>query len=208
MRLTNTGAQLYLSTSQVTLACGALSWDEYLLRLRFVRDCGEPDTLEARFAADILRREGLETEDEWQDTAPDPLAEAEGPKESAVSISDSRGIFQPPILHFIAAASTGLHRWKFNQGDTDYFPSIPHGHSQSSRRRKLDAYRGWIYQEDRQIGREPRWKFIALWNDEKFRAFAHAAIQHYLIAYPRFEWRVPYPLRLPRRRKQRGSGAR
>src|SRR5260370_41009745 len=107
---------------------------------------------------------------------------------------------EPPLLALIAAASTGLHHWRFYQADPDPFPSVPHGHWHSDQRRKLHAYRGWVYQEDRQIDREPRWKIIALWNDEKFRSFASAAIQYYWVTFPWHRWPVPDPRRLPRRR--------
>jgi hypothetical protein len=200
MRLTTAGAQLYLATSHIALACDVLSWDEYLLRLRFVRDCAEPGTLEVRAAADILREQEFEGEDEWPTDEPEPPGPGEGPSESEVSISDRHAPFEPPVLAFVAAASTGLHHWQFRQADPDFFPSIPHGHWCSDHRRKLHAYRGWMCQEDRQIGREPRRKIIALWNDEKFRSFASAAIQYYLATYPRYAWPVLHPLRLPRRR--------
>ena len=61
---------------------------------------------------------------------------------------------------FVAAGSIGLYQWKFQQSDPDFFPSIPHGHWRSDKRRRLDAYRGWTYQEDRQFGREPRWRSL------------------------------------------------
>ena len=200
MRLTTAGAQLYLTTSHVTLACGILSWDEYLLRLRFVRDCAEPGILEVRAATDILREQEFEGEDEWPTGEPEQPSPGEGPSESEVSISDRHGPFEPPVLSLIVAASTGLHHWQFHQADPDFFPSIPHGHWRSDNRRKLHAYRGWTYREDRQIDREPRWKIIALWNDDKFRSFASAAIQYYLVTFPGYVWPVLHPLRLPRRR--------
>lgn len=200
MRLTTAGAQMYLTTSHVTLACGVLSWDEYLLRLRFVKDCADAGTLEVRVSAEILREQEFNGEDEWSKEEPEQLGSDQGASESQISISDRYTSFEPPALTFIAAGSTGLHQWQFRQSDPDFFPSIPHGHSRSDRRRKLDAYRGWTYQEDRQFGREPRWKIIALWNDDKFRSFAAAAIQYYLVAFPRYVWPVQYPLKLPRRR--------
>jgi len=44
MRLTVPAEQMHLTTSHVTLACGVLSWDEYLLLLRFIRTlCGAGD---------------------------------------------------------------------------------------------------------------------------------------------------------------------
>ena len=200
MRLTTSGAGLYLATSQIALAHGILSRDGYLLRLRFVKDCAEGNTFEARAAMDILEAEEFRGDDDW------PAGELKQPppdepaKESEVSISGGHGPYQPPVLHFAAAGKTGLHEWEFHQSDADFFPSIPHGHSRHDRRRKLDVYRGWIYREDRQDGREPRWKVIALWNDKKFRRFATLAINYYLGTYPKHRWPVQHPLKLPRPR--------
>jgi hypothetical protein len=200
MQLTIAGAQLYLTTSQVALAFGVVSWDEYLLRMRFIKDCGEPGTVEVRSASDVLREEEFEGQDEWPSPEPEDRAAAEGPSESQLSVSTHDLSPYPPILELIPAASTGLHDWLFHQADPDYFPSIPHGHWHSDHRRKLHAYRGWVYQEDRQVGREPRRNIVALWNDEKFRTFAAVAIQYYLVTYPKYAWPVRHPLRLPRRR--------
>lgn len=200
MRLTTAGAQMYLTTSHVTLACGVLSWEEYLLRLRFIKDCAEPATLEFRAASEMLRDKKYEGDDEWSVGEPEQPGLGQGPAESEVSISDRHPPFEPPILAFVAAGSTGLHQWEFHQADQDFFPSIPHGHRRSDQRKKVHVYRGWMYQEDKQIGREPRWKIVALWNDEKFRSFASAAIQYYLVTFPRYVWPVLDPRRLPRRR--------
>lgn len=204
MRLTSTGAQLYLATSNFALVCGVLSWDEYLLRLRFVRDCAEPNTLETRLATDILREESAETEenDEWPAGEPEQSVRDNASNGSKLSLSDSDMPFEPPILHLVVSANTGLQNWEFHQADRDFFPSIPHGHWHSDQRKKLHAYRGWIYQRDKQVDREPRWKIIALWNDDKFRSFASTAIQYYLITFPNYRWPVPYPHKLPRRRRR------
>lgn len=197
VRLSPAAADIYTVTSGFALALGVLSWDQYLLRLRFIRENTESGSLQANSADQILGSEDADTKEEW------PLGEAEqlgreaDPSDSQVSLpkGDDTG-----VLHFRAAGSTGLSQWFFRQADPDFFPSIPHGHSLSGRREKLDAYRGWIYREDKQSGREPRWKIIALWNDEKFRGFASTAIGYYLSEFPHYGWRVPNPLRLPRRR--------
>jgi hypothetical protein len=200
MQLTASAAQLYIATSQVALAHRVLSWDQYLLRLRFVKDTAEKHTLEARAAADILEAIESGSDDEWPTGQPQQQASSEAPKESEVSITDGRAPFEPPLLRLVVAGDTGLHQWDFHQYDDDFFPSIPHGHLRQDRMKKLDVYRGWIYRDDRQVGREPRWKIVALWNDEKFRTFASVAVQYYLITFPRYRWPIAHPQRLPRRR--------
>jgi len=100
-------------------------------------------------------------------------------------------------LQFFVSGVPEARRWEFHQYDRDYFPSIPHGHRKGSIR-KLDAYRGWVYERADQVERESRKLIIALWNDNKFREFARKAILFYMSEYPRFLWRVRQPLRLPR----------
>ncbi len=183
--------------SGFALAFGVLSWDQYLLRLRFIRDNVESGSLEAKAADQILASKDADTEEEWPLGEPEQLASEADPSESQVSVPKAA---EPGVVHFLAAGSTGLSQWWFRLADPDFFPSVPHGHWHSDRRKKLDAYRGWIYRGDKQIDREPRWKIIALWNDEKFRSFASMAIGSYLVSFPRYVWPVPDPRRLPRRR--------
>jgi hypothetical protein len=196
MRLSPAAANVYMLTSGLVLTLGVLPWDQYLLRLRFIRDNAEPDSLEAKAAGQVLASRNADTEEEW------PLSEQQQkepeatPSESQVFVPED----EPGVLYFLAAGSTGLSQWWFHQADPDFFPSIPHGHLRSDMRRKLDAYRGWIWRGDEQIDREPRWKVIALWNDEKFRSFASTAIEFYLASFPRYVWPVRNPRRLPRRR--------
>ena len=194
-RLTAAAADIYLLTSGFALSIGTLSWDQYLLRLRFLRDNSEPGSLQGDATHQILVSEDSDGEEEWPLGGPEQSGTEPDPSDSQVS-KDA----ETELLHFCAAGSTGLSQWLFHQADPDFFPSIPHGHWSAEKRKKLDAYRGWVYREDEQIDREPRWKIIALWNDEKFRAFAATAIGYYLSSFPRYGWRVPNPMRLPRRR--------
>lgn len=197
MRLTTAGADMYMVTSDFALAPGALSWTQYLLRIRFIKENADPDSVEAAEADQALREESFDTEDEWEFGDPRNVGPESEPRESRLFIPQNA---DPPVLHFLAAVSIGLPQWEFHLGDRDFFPSIPHGHWLSDGRKKLDSYRGWIYRTDKQIDRVQRWKIIALWNDEKFRSFASKAIRHYMSSFPHFVWRVHYPMRLPRRR--------
>lgn len=188
---------MYMATSLVALSLGVLSWDQYLLRLQFVRQNAASDSLQADTVRQILGSQEFEAEEEW------PLGEREQTAVVGDSSSGTQDSLPPDddttMLHFIAE-NIGLSNWLFHKGDDDFFPSIPHGHVISGRQRKLDAYRGWIYQKDTQVDREPRGKIVALWNDEKFRAFASAAITNYALKFPSYHWRVHNPMRLPRRR--------
>lgn len=196
-RLTSAATDMYMATSLVALSLGVLSYEQYLLRLQFVRENAGSDSIQADTVRHILSSQEFEAEEEW------PFGEREQTDVDGDSSSGPQDSLRPDdyttILHFIAD-NIGLSNWFFHKGDDDFFPSIPHGHAISGRRRKLDAYRGWVYQKDTQVGREPRGKIVALWNDETFRAFASAAITNYALKFPSYHWRVYNFMRLPRRR--------
>ncbi|MBA1140682.1 hypothetical protein [Mesorhizobium neociceri] len=100
-------------------------------------------------------------------------------------------------LHLITTA--GVHPF-----DDDFFPSIPHGHLRKGEWGKLDAYLGWVYEDpsnrSRQSRRIKRNSIVALWNDNTFRDFASDAIDYHLNRFPKFQWRVASPRKLPRKR--------
>ncbi|HPH91269.1 MAG TPA: hypothetical protein PLZ68_10620 [Ferruginibacter sp.] len=104
-------------------------------------------------------------------------------------------------LHFITALAGKISKWEFHKTDSDFFPSIPHGHAITNPKIKLDAYRGYIYKDNKQYDREKRQFIIDLWNDIKFRNIARETIFYYLRTFPHFQWRVSDPLRLPRQRR-------
>ncbi len=106
-----------------------------------------------------------------------------------------------PLLHFISAIAGKISKWEFHKTDSDFFPSIPHGHAIINHKIKLDAYRGYIYKNNKQTDRESRQFIIDLWNDNKFRDAARETVIYYMNTYPYFNWRVSNPLRMPRRRK-------
>lgn len=156
-------------------------------------------------ATRILRVEQWPYETDWPDGEQDPkLGDEDEHHESKLwrsppdTTEDEED--EPRYLHFWPASVTGLRDWEFHQYDDDCHPSIPHGHWRGRPRPKLDPYQGWVYAGSAQIRREPPRKIIALWNDASFRHFARTAIQYYLVHFPHYKWRVPDPLRLPRRR--------
>lgn len=106
----------------------------------------------------------------------------------------------PVITHFHPAISTGLSKWFFIIGDPDNFPSVPHGHFDRRSKHKLDPYLGWVYMSSKQINRLSRKLIIRLWNEDEFRSFAKSAILQFITDNPSFNWRVPHPKKLPKKR--------
>lgn len=107
-----------------------------------------------------------------------------------------------PKIHFITSSSGIISKWEFHKFDRDFFPTIPHGHAIINNKIKLDAYRGYIYKNNKPHTREARQFIIDLWNDKKFRDMARETISYYLKTYPQYQgWTIKNPLILPRRRK-------
>jgi len=187
----------YLEISRRSLMLGIVSWGQFaarLVALRLMCNPNDPTLLQAK----LLLQVNPETpEDEWPEGA---WSEGEDPnraKERPKAPDQDDGIFR-----FIPHGNTGLSNWVFHPYDPDHFPSVPHGHYQGKPQPKLDAYLGWIYKGAQQISREDRWKIVALWNDNAFRAVALAAINYYLTNFPSYTgWRVANPKVLPRRRR-------
>ncbi len=153
---------------------------------------------------EFLLENDFNVDDEWRDDDEKSKDEDSGVQAgSRESVIENRiDEFGNQVAHLWANASTGLAQWEFHQSDPDFFPSIPHGHFMGRRQPKLDAYVGWIYRGAEQIGREPKKKIIALWNDTTFRDFARVAIEYYIEHFPNYCWRVADPRRLPRRRRK------
>jgi hypothetical protein len=91
-----------------------------------------------------------------------------------------------PSIFFLTTVSGKLSKWEFHKGDSDFFPSIPHGHSIDNHKVKLDAYLGFIYKNNLRHDRESRQYIVDLWNDEKFRKFARENLNYYLATFPKF----------------------
>ena len=206
--LSSVAAEELLELIQDSYFGGLCSWSETTSRLAALSAlCGS--SKEKLIAQRVLAMDDFSFEDRWND---EPKIEQDerrpgpgpdGPHQTQVSLSrpDWLDEDEPAILQLIPATSTGLADWEFHQVDADFFPSIPHGHWHGRNQPKLDAYTGWIYQGSQQTSREKRKKIVALWNDQKFRAFARAAIEYYLGEFPSYRgWRVKNPRRLPRRK--------
>ncbi len=135
--------------------------------------------------------------------APGEAASDDAPAHGDILDSGQGGGSPPPDwLQFIPGGAIGhLQRWHFIKGDPDPLPSVPHGHDEGRSFPKLDPYLGWIHAStSKTSGRLSQDDTRALWNDERFRDFASAALIHFVQENPNYTWRVPYPMRLPRRR--------
>jgi hypothetical protein len=102
-RLNSAAIDIYLTTSSVSLTVGALSWSQYLLRLKFVRENAEAGSPQAISIRQILHSDDADNEEEWPligsehiDTNGNPSAL----KDSLLK-DDSTG-----LLHFQAAGNT------------------------------------------------------------------------------------------------------
>jgi hypothetical protein len=125
----------------------------------------------------------------------EPSAEGRGG-----SLERGRPREPPPFLYWTCSHIRGMSEWVCHKGDADPFPSVPHGHHVKRRPRKLDVYRGWIFDNGVSAGRLRRDHIVNLWNDGSFRSFAREALQHFIRANPKYQFPVRDPLRLPRRR--------
>jgi hypothetical protein len=202
--LSHEGALSYLEATDASYHLGLITRTHFLDRLFALSMMCRPDDPTKGFAKHVLRMENWTNPDEWaylEGGLPTPQHIESALRESTIDEEDGPedGDFDP-FLYFTPDASIGLSNCIFHQYDPDYFPSVPHGHYTQTQRHKLDAYLGWIYNGSKQIGREPKYKIVALWNDDKFRTFALIAIDYYQTHFPKYRWRVRNPRRLPRRR--------
>ncbi len=202
--LESESSRLYFELTKFGFHEGSLSWVHYLDRMLALRYMCEPNDPILQRANKILVVEEWNNEDEWnsklennqefeqQGHGIDPEFINEKIKPGLTI--DRRGDFQ------FLSKRKGLSDWIFHQYDVDFHPSIPHGHFNGRKQPKLDCYLGWIYQGSKQIKRLSRKLIIELWNDEDFRSFAEDSIDWYMMEFPRFNWRVNAPRRLPKRR--------
>jgi hypothetical protein len=202
--LSYAGSQAFLRCTELGYFAHAIGWTEAMERLVALRQMCRPADEIGRHVDRVLTLQEWPRENVWPD-AP----ESEMGARDAQAPGHGQIIRNPPLtededpgyFYFLPGPGTGLQDWRFHAYDDDYHPSIPHGHWHGNARPKLDSYQGWKYSGSRQIGREPRSKIIALWNDADFRDFARTAIEYYLHHHPTYSgWPVPSPLRLPRRR--------
>ena len=194
-------SSLYFDLTRYAFHECSLSWIHFLARMSALRNMCDPMDRVYEKANRILLVEELNDEDDWSDEGQEEFYSSQ--EEGAQGIDEKRTI-QPGLsqdesgyLQFLSRKK-GLTNWVFHQYDADFHPSIPHGHFQGNKQPKLDCYLGWVYKGSKQVKRLKRNLIIELWNDEDFRFFAYNSIEWYMIQFPKFNWRVRNPLRLPR----------
>lgn len=196
-KLSQSGAAAYYRSTQELYFLGLICWEQVIHRLIMLASLMD----DCSFKKDILFLINGEVEDEYiepYDHESEPCSFKSyrprlPPDKIALPFHNS------PVFALIVTNISGMTEWVFHQYDRDFFPSIPHGHNTDSRR-KLDPYLGWIYLGSAQAGRVKRQTITFLWNDHRFRAFTGKSIQWYRSTFPRFHWRVPNPMKLPRKR--------
>lgn len=202
MYLDKDAVQTFVVLTDIIYDLGLVSDDDFIQRLKNLRQMLDPADeeqlriLEIRFyGIDEFRIEASDAAN-LSDKNLNDLKNTGGDQDSKFQGDDF-----DPQLHFITANSGKISKWEFHKTDSDFFPSIPHGHAIINHKIKLDCYLGHIYKDNKRHGRESREFIVGLWNDKGFREHARATIEYYLQTYPHYHWRVLDPLRIPRRRK-------
>ena len=193
--LTQVAAHDLLLTIKESHFTGLAGWTETVDRLVALRQmCTASDTL-VPWLDRVLSLEERSEYPPWNEGERRPQdAQSDGVEGTTQPSSED-----PLVLLYRAAPGSGLKNWIFHKYDADPYPSVPHGHLDFNSRQKLDAFQGWVYDGTRQTHREPKWKIVALWNDDTFRIFALTTIRFHIAVFPHLRtWRVPHPLKLPR----------
>jgi hypothetical protein len=179
----------------LSLWCGAIAPPTWYRRRAYLRELQSDDRKgNAHMVAEPERPTDA-------DVSPEPA----GSMKAHPDLAPRSGVAndEDDWLEFIPAGPIGhLKAWRFIVGDPDPHPSVPHGHEHGRAFPKLDPYLGWVYAAPNQTSRRlSKDDTRALWNDQRFRDFAAAALLHFsqanTVGFPR---RVANPFRLPRRR--------
>jgi hypothetical protein len=191
-------ANVFIRLTLASYESGLIGRDIFEARLLLLLEIADPNSGAVRFAADLLGDLALDHDVTWPAGNRGEDGQSEAFETSGVYFDDADYSLALKII-------TGpLKDWEFHQADDDFFPSIPHGHHLGRKQTKLDVYLGWIYNKDKQTGREDRDSIVSLWNNRSFRDFARIAIDYYLDHYPRYSgWRVDDPRILPAIRRGR-----
>jgi hypothetical protein len=200
--LNNTAATEYLENCRFELWMGIIGPDEFLGRLLSLRALCIPTSAVWHYCQKLLEFEDLAAPEDWPRRSEQEIENAGAPlAKSKSSFAGDADDEEPHFIHFIPSIQSGLNSWEFHKGDADPFPTVPHGHFLKHKKKKLDPYRGFVYELGKQVDRVRRDCTVALWNDRMFRRFAREAIEHFMGSNPRWRWDVREPRRLPRIRR-------
>lgn len=191
-------AREYGVLTQIAFEAGVIDWEILHERLNYLRELvGEPDPENGEGSSSSPESRGGDEGGGVEEPVSDSFTRAEG----ELPGGGSGGPMPSDIIHFIPGGAIGhLKKWTFHKGDVDPYPSVPHGHWEGHPFPKLDPYLGWVCEaKQRKAHRLPKSDTRALWNDDRFRAFAAAALVHFIAEQPWHEFRVRHPMRLPRR---------
>lgn len=185
-------AQEFLDLCRISYFEGIIGRYEFMSRMRAVLSLAEPNSGVFRYAKKLIEQENWEAECKW-----DRWRQGDGRGFEGDDIRSQEADDQSSIFYFVSKSTMGFSRkWVFHKGDADPDPSVPHGHDYNDDRRKLHAYRGFVYFQGEPDGREPRDAIVRLWNNPGFRIFAYEAIKHFVNARPDWVW-DRNPLTLP-----------
>lgn len=197
------GFSAYYSITLLSHSEGLISDGEFLQRISWLRQVSNPEN-------QVLNRvlqeyPEFDRQEEPNDEPRHDLEIYSGKSAFLKKVAGRKTADTPKYIYFLTAVAGILGaQWRFNPYDDDFFPSVPHGHLKSKHAIKLDLYLGFTYdtsQNNKALKRESRNYIVRLWNDEKFRTIARTAVEYYVVHHPNFSWRVPHPLRLPKKRR-------
>jgi len=192
--LSSTAAQTFLQLCRISYFEGLIGRYEFLSRMRSLCSLASPEGGVFEYAHKVLVNESWDTDTEWVNKcgAFESSTDEKPAKDRGSALSGEgnwTGGDEEPSWSFMTNASMGfLRKWDFHKGDADPAPSVPHGHHAQHNKRKLDAYRGYVYFQGEPDGRESREAIIRLWNDLGFRDFALEALQHFVTQRPDWVW--------------------
>ena len=194
VHLKQEGVRSFRLLSELSLVLGVIAEETFLERIDYLHELlGDPGNRSGGASGD-----GVRSKEEGPTTNEAALSEnAHGD----ILKQDSAGSPTGWLQFIPGGVISHLQRWRFIKGDPDPMPSVPHGHDEGRSFPKLDPYLGYIHASTTQIAeRLSQDDTRALWNDDRFRDFASAALIHFVQENPSYTWRVPFPMRLPRRR--------
>src|SRR5262249_36165426 len=136
-------ANFYLVTTHIALDYRLIGFGEYFTRLACLRDMLAPRTNLHSLVAAYLAATNKDFPRGWPDVEERTLLSSVPETQVGSEEEASGGTMRPSegfqILHFVTEPGVLGERWVFRPGDSDFFPSVPHGHLGTKTPIKLDA---------------------------------------------------------------------